>query len=193
MVKIKRFVKYLAFVAPMMFLLPSCEKQDGPFGFDKDLRIINNFKIYTNYDTCKWNDFLMLPHVEGPVILEDGNTSPSYIYSSDGYFIKKINVFTINNYNKKYVSGDDISEIVDLYVLIPLISNSKSTSDIDPGQIIGTITNINKIVFYTDCWYRFRLKEPPTQNGEYAFIVEIDNGAGDILRDTTKTVYLLKD
>jgi hypothetical protein len=191
MVKIKRYITYFVLVVSMMFLLTGCEKQNGPFGFDTDLRIIKYFQISINSDTCEWNDFSMIPYVEGPIILEDGNTY-IYEYISDAYFVKKINVFSVNNYNKKYVSGDNISEIVEIYI-ISLICNSKNTSGIDPIQIIGTANSINKTIFYSNSKFRFRLKEPPTQNGEYAFIVEIDNGAGELLRDTTKTVYLLKD
>ncbi|MGC9332300.1 MAG: hypothetical protein ACP5DZ_10570 [Bacteroidales bacterium] len=177
MVKIKRYVKYLVFVAPIMFLLPGCEKQQGPFY--SDLQIITDFKAYPNHDTCSWNNFKIIPRFNGTIVFESGISYNGYIYIPNQYFVKEISIYTMNDYNNKFKANDDVSKIFDIY-----------NHDLLADYFIETVENfrhkpISNIIF--------KINEPPGIDGQQRFIIKVNNGAGEILRDTTEIVYLLKD
>jgi hypothetical protein len=180
MVKIKRYFKYLAFVAPMMFLLPGCEKLDGPF--NSDVKIITDLEVNTNYsDTIIYNKLIISFNIKGTLVLEDGPPYEMWDYYTempDGYYFKNIKIYTHYKYNENYDKGDVISDIVEVEYWRGLLIN------------VGSISDYNGLLFKN---MYLILSQPPTNNGYQRFIVEIDNGAGDIVKDTTKIVYLLKD
>ena len=170
----------------LIIILSSCEKGTGPLGSGL-VFLANNFDTKLNYDTCYWKDLHISFIFDGTLIFLNNNDI--YFTPSHGFYIKKMEIYTINDYNDKYKANSDISEIFDIY-LIPIIDYAKryKTSSDDDFIFISNVTDFkNGKLNYLNCLI---LNTPPSFDGEQRFIIEIDNGAGKIIRDTTKKVYL---
>ncbi|MDI3545055.1 MAG: hypothetical protein PWQ43_694 [Rikenellaceae bacterium] len=178
---IKKYVKYLGLVTSIMFLLIGCVKEQGPFNTDVKIITDVNFYIINITDTCKYNELKMGFNFNGILVLEDGPPYEMWDYYTempDGYYFKNIKIYTYYKYNENYDKGEDISDIVEIEYWRGLTIN------------IGSISDYDDLLFED---MHLILSQPPSNNGTQRFIVEIDNGAGEIYRDTTRNIYLTNE
>lgn len=179
MIKITNYYKYLCVVSILLCLF-GCEKQNGPF--NTDVKIINDLKVNTNAnDTILYDELKIYFDFNGIIVLEDGPPYEMWDYYTempDGYYFKDIKIYANNKYNEVYDKGDNINNIVEIECWGGISFN------------LGSINNYDDLLLKN---MYLILSQPPKDNDLQSFIIEIDNGAGKLLRDTTQTIYLLKE
>jgi len=184
----KKILKIL-FIPFLVIIILSCEKETGPF--ESNVIIIKNFNANIYSDSCYWNDFFIDLSFQGVTVFEGKFSQPPFNKSSC-IFIKKINIYTINDYNNKYKANSNVSEIFDIYLVsiyfLDANKEFKNLTSTNDDLFWKSVKNVHKDFFCSP--FYFKLNSPPSNDGEQRFIIEIDNGAGDIIRDTTEVVYL---
>jgi hypothetical protein len=174
----KNKCKYFITTLIICFIISACNKDNGPF---PDVYLITNFRVTDNCsDTnCikKWSQFKIYPCFNGILALE--NVDFINVFYVNCYYFKNIKIYTINYYNNKYPANSDVTELFNV-----------ASVSVGVGYIYndyGSISSLNNLIYDN---YFFIFNEPPEYHSEQRFIVEIDNGAGEIFRDTTRSVYL---
>jgi len=176
----KNKCKYFITTLIICFIISACNKDNGPF---PDVYLITNFRVNVNCSdsNCiiKWDEFEIYPYFNGILALENANIiNEYYIPPLNYYYFKEFKIYTVNYYNSKYPANSDVSKLFDVDIEFPNYGSPD----------FGSTTNSNNNII---CKYNFFiLNEPPEYDNEQRFIVEIDNGAGEIFRDTTRSVYL---
>jgi len=177
----KNKFRYFIITLIICFVISACCKESGPY---PDLYLITNFKVIDNCcDTnciIKWDNFEIHFRFNGILALENvnlNNIDLFYIYKYYYYF-KSINIYTINYYNSKYPANSCVTKLFDEDREYRYLGYNDFVSISNPNSNI--ICDLNFFI----------LNEPPENNSEQRFIIEIDNGAGEIFRDTTRSIYL---
>ena len=177
----KNKCKYFITTLIICFIISACNKDNGPF---PDVYLITNFRVTDNCsDTnCikKWSQFKIYPCFNGILALENANIiNEYYIHHMKYYYFENLKIYTINYYNSKYPANSDVGKLFDMDLKVWYL---------DGYSDFGSISNHNSNIICNDNF--FILNEPPENDSEQRFIVEINNGAGEIFRDTTRSVYL---